>query len=167
MSYFPQEIPTNPPSSLEPVFARMDLFKDLPSRAIQHLAAQAVLLRAYSGQVLIEEGDSGADLFILLKGRVRVQVESINPWMEIGLNKLDEGEAFGEMALIEDEPRCATVMAVEVSDFARIPAESLRALLADDPGSGVVLMRNLARILSGRLKQMNRRLLNMTRSNYL
>ena len=167
MSFYPQEIPSNVPASLESVFAKLDLFKDLPPHAVKHLASQASVLRAYSGEVLIEEGDGGADIFILLRGRVRVQVESINPWMEIGLNKLDQGEAFGEMALLEDEPRCATVMAVEVSDFARIPAESLRALLHDDPASGVILLRNFARILSGRLKQMNRRLLNMTRSNYL
>jgi CRP-like cAMP-binding protein len=151
---------------LPAALAEVALLRELPAEAIVEIAAFTRLVTAFKGQTVLEEGDRGADLYILLEGRVRVQIESINPAIEVGISKLLEGDVIGEMALVEGEPRSATVVAVQPSIFALIPAAALDDFIQRYPAWGVVIMRNIARILSRRLKTMNRRLFNYVRASH-
>lgn len=151
---------------LTAVLRENSLFADIPDSVLRDIVALATPMTAYNGQTLIEEGDDSRDLFILLAGKVKIQIESITPYVEIGITKLGVGEVIGEMALLQNGPRCATVVAVEACELARIPAGSLQELMGRNPHAGVLLMRNLARILADRLRGMNRRMINYVRTRY-
>ncbi|WP_394826283.1 Stp1/IreP family PP2C-type Ser/Thr phosphatase [Pendulispora albinea] len=87
------------------VLARMPLFARLTERELLRVM-QAVEVRSYvEGDVVIQEGDRGDELFIVLEGRVRVSRG------EATLTHLGPGEHVGEMALIRSVPRSATVTA--------------------------------------------------------
>lgn len=148
------------------VFRLNSLFADLPESFLREILGITTTVRAYNGQTLIEEGDDSREIFLLLSGKVKIQIESITPYVEIGITKLGSGEVIGEMALLQNGPRCATVVASEASELARIPAAGLQKLMERHPEIGVILMRNLARILAERLRGMNRRMINYVRTRY-
>ena len=142
------------------------LFLDLPPEAVARIGALGIREACYRGQTIIEEGEEGNDLLLLLSGRVGIQIESISPYVEVGINKLDAGDVIGEMAIIDPAPRSATVVALEACEIFRVPSEPLLDLFASEPAWGMLFMRNLASILSGRLRMMNRRILNLIRARY-
>lgn len=146
------------------VLARSDLLRGVPDGPLEQLAAHCMEQRAYRGEALIEEGDPAGDVLIIVSGRLEVHIESISPFVEIGLMRLGPGETAGEMALLEDEPRCASVVAIEPSQVFRIPADVLRGLAEEDAAFGCLLHKNLSRQLGRRLKAMNRRLVNIMRA---
>ena len=148
------------------VLGQIPLFQGLPEEALDEIIAQTTIFQAYSGQTIIEEGDEARELYLLLQGRVKIQVESITPYVEIGITKLGTGEVLGEMSLLGPQPRSATVVTLEKSELARIPAQPLIEIAEDNSDWGVVLMRNLAQVLSDRLRCMNRRMLNYVRARY-
>lgn len=147
-------------------FRAIPLFTDLPDEAIGQIIAFSRREDCYRGQTIIEEGDPGDDMVILLSGRVGVQMESINPHMEIAISRLGAGEVIGEMALLDDSPRSATIVALEACAIVRVPSEHLNLVFMEHPEWGMLFMRNLAASLSERLRMMNRRLLNMIRARY-
>ncbi len=157
----------NKPADLKSALKPIRLFADLPDAALVVIAEACVREDCYRGQTIIEEGDAAGDMIILLKGRVGVQVESISPYMEIGINKLEAGEVIGEMSLIDQTPRSATIVALEAGEIVRLSSESLEILFESHPEWGLILMRNLAAVLASRLRMMNRRILNLMRARYL
>jgi CRP/FNR family cyclic AMP-dependent transcriptional regulator len=107
-----------------------------------------------SGSVLFEEGDPGSRMYVIQEGEVRIE-KRVGP-RTVTLAVLGPGEAFGEMALLEGQPRSATAV---VEKDARI-LEIDQAAFADlVKGNGEVALRLLRR-LSARLREANRQVRN-------
>ena len=92
-------------------------------------AAEVRSLRA--GEVLLAEGDEGKDVYIIRRGSMIV--EKAIGGKPVFLSYLPAGSYVGEMALIEDKPRSATVRAAIRSEVIRLPGEAFAALLAARP----------------------------------
>lgn len=129
-------------SVLHPSFFRkFDLFAELDDRELSAIAAVAKV-RRYAKDDVIFHADEIGDVFCLIK-EGQVKVTMISPeGKEIILSMLGPGEFFGEMALFDDSPRSATVVATEAlevvtiwrNDFLQILAESFsiaRKVLAE------------------------------------
>ncbi|BEQ16667.1 Crp/Fnr family transcriptional regulator [Desulfoferula mesophila] len=89
---------------------RMEIFEGL---AVAELAAVASVCRedkAESGQNIITEGDAGESMYLIIKGKVVVSQEG-EDGCAMELASLGEGDYVGEMALFDDAPRSATVVA--------------------------------------------------------
>ncbi|CAL8088635.1 unnamed protein product [Calicophoron daubneyi] len=86
--------------------------------------ADALVKRTYQdGEYIIREGDPGTEMFFIMEGRVKVvQRDEI-------LNELSKGDYFGELALMSDQPRAASVCAVGKTVVAVLGAESFERLL--------------------------------------
>lgn len=151
---------------LASIFRQVDLFQDLPEKALEEIVSFAQMLQFYNNQTIISEGESGSDIFIVVSGKVRIQVESISPYMEIGITKLDAGEVFGEMSLLEEGPRSASAITTEPARVVRIGGSDLKGFIERQPQWGLIVMRNMARIMAHRLKNMNRRMLNYLRARH-
>ncbi|MBI5154605.1 cyclic nucleotide-binding domain-containing protein [Candidatus Poribacteria bacterium] len=148
------------------LLSRSELFHGLAPEILTALAAECSLIATYQGQTLIEEGETGSDVMLLISGRVSVHLESISPAIEVCITKLGAGEVFGEMALLGNDLRSATVVASEPCEVLRIPGALLKAMIDENSAAGMTLMRNLSALLAERLRIMNRRLLNLMRTRY-
>lgn len=109
--------------------------------------------RYHPGEMMTRQDDLEAHLMILASGRGEIRA-----YAEEAIYFLRPGMPFGEVSLIDEKPRSATVIAVEESDVVCLPAEDLRALISERPDVGVILLRNLARVLCSRLRASNQQL---------
>jgi CRP-like cAMP-binding protein len=115
--------------------AEMALFRDLSSAELDVLLARLVPLEAAAGETIIHQGDSGERFYVVRSGAVEVQRDG-QP-----LARLGPGEAFGEIALLLDVPRTATVTAVEATRLLALDAHDFRDLLAGYLGRADELQR--------------------------
>jgi CRP-like cAMP-binding protein len=108
--------------------------------------------RVAAGGYLISEGGASDAVFIVLAGHVKV-FSVTERGGEVVLGVRGPGALLGELAAIDDEPRGASVSALEPVEFLTLPAEAFRAFLHDHPR----LMFMLMRTLTSRLRDADRK----------
>lgn len=128
---------------LHGALTRQGLFSGVRPEVIAAAVEQVVLEEHKDGAVLIEQGHTSTELFLILSGQVEVTVAE----RHVAFRERDEH--VGEMAALEPEaPRCATVKAKGLTVTARLSERQLRALAKEDSQ----VWRNIARVLSHRLR---------------
>ncbi|PIE02290.1 MAG: cyclic nucleotide-binding protein [Acidobacteria bacterium] len=107
--------------------------------------------REYSkDRILVHENDSGESFFLILNGKVKVTAEG-QDGKEVILSFLGPGEFFGELALVDDEPRSANVTAVEQTTVLILHRNDFLTLLETNGQ----MMKKFMSILSKRLRHAN------------
>jgi MFS family permease len=96
---------TAPEASELRVLASVPIFAPLPGGSLEHLAARLVPLRVDAGTVIVREGDAGDRFYIVAEGEIEVSQ------YDRTVSELTAGNYFGEIALLRDVPRTATVTA--------------------------------------------------------
>lgn len=165
----PSLTPAEVSAAVRPTLAMLDrarIFDNLGLEFRQALARSSTVLSLYRGQTLMEEGEDGHEFYIILSGRVSIQIETIAPYLEIGINRVGPGEVIGEISLFEDQPRSATVVASEPCELIAMDARKVRELAQQYPVDGTTFYRNVGQTLALRLRDMNRKVMNMVRSRY-
>ena len=122
---------------LEQQLAGVPLLSGLERRVKRRLAAIGKHRSYRADEEIMREGSTGTALYVILSGHVRV---------ERGGNKvaeMDAGDFFGELALIEEHERTATVVATEPTDCLLFPAWEFTSLLKEHPEIAVPIMREL------------------------
>jgi CRP/FNR family transcriptional regulator len=110
------------------------IFKELPARSLESLA-RSMRERVYEpGAVVVRQGDPGMGFFIITDGRVEVIHDGHH------VRDLGPGEFFGEMALMEERPRSATVTAKERTRCLQLVRWDFRALLKENPDMAVRML---------------------------
>jgi CRP/FNR family cyclic AMP-dependent transcriptional regulator len=132
------------------LFSKVPLFEGLPPAERLSLARAATLKTYRRGEMIVREGHPGESFFVIVHGRVAVTILSPDG-REVVLNTLGEGDHFGEMALLDDSPRSASVVAQEKSDLAILS----RAVFLDLLRSNFPLTRALLASFSQRLRRAN------------
>jgi signal transduction histidine kinase len=112
---------------------KIPLFSSLPDEDLESLCQIVQQLHLPAGEVLFEEGSSGDMAYIIQTGEVEIVKISQN--REILLATRGPGEVFGEIALIFDSPRTASVRARTDTDLVAIGREDLRKLLQINPSA--------------------------------
>ncbi len=134
----------------------MDLFQRVPifeglSAAERAALQKGAQMRSYRrGELIVRQGQPGESFFVIVRGRVAVTILSPEG-REVVVGTLSEGDHFGEMALVDDEPRSATVVAQERADLAVLSRDVFFDLLR----SNFTLTRALLRSFSRRLRRAN------------
>jgi len=103
------------------------------------------------GEDVVVAGTLGDSLYLILSGSASVHP----PGGGAPLARLQAGEFFGEMSLLEPALRSATVRAADLCELFRLPHYSLANLLQDDPMAMHLLLVTIVRVLSQRLRQTN------------
>lgn len=132
------------------LFSKVPLFEGL-SPADRIALSRAATVRSYRrGERIVTQGQAGDSFFVLVKGRVAVSILSPEG-REVVLSTLSTGDYFGEMALLDEAPRSATVTAAERSELAVLTREAFFDLLKGN----FVLIRALLATFSRRLRHAN------------
>lgn len=131
---------------------QVELFEGLDAKELKLLAKTCTERQYPTGAVLMKEGEPGAGLFILVEGKV--SVSQGQPPQEI--TTLSAGEVLGEMALLDDLPRSATVTALEPSRCLLVPVWDFRATLRETPDIAIKLLIQLSRRLRKTEQQLHR-----------
>lgn len=121
------------------------LFSETADDVLADVAAIATESVVAPGESILVKGAPGDSMFVIASGRVRVHDESRT------LAELGPGEPFGEMALIDPEPRSAFVTALEETQLLRIDQDAFFELVDERPE----VARGLLRVLSRRLRNAN------------
>ncbi len=117
----------------------IDLFESLTKEDIHNIAQRFTEVELKPGEILFQEGDTGDDMFILLKGSLKI----IKNGRIITVTQ--PVDYVGEMALIEEKPRSATVAAVDGCLLLQINHNDFRKFFSCQPDSLVSLMKSLSR----------------------
>lgn len=151
--------------SIESIADQLHLFSIFGGIEAQQLSDLADLFESQSyaaGTEVIGEGSFGNRLYIIVEGQVSVSMEiaaGAGPEpSQLTLAQLGTGDTFGEMELIDTQQRSATVTALEPTRTLEITNMGLLAIFERAPDSFRMLMMNLARDLSRRLRAADRRL---------
>lgn len=123
------------------------LFSGLPDPDVQSLLKLATPRNFAKNALVIREGAEGESLFIVTAGKVKVYLNDDNG-KEIILSVLGPGDFIGELALIDDDSRSASVMTMEPSEFLVLPKAAFRDHLRKNPD----LSMNIMRVLATRLR---------------
>src|ERR1700728_3583871 len=140
--------------------ASIPLFAALDANIRLELAGELEPVNVAAGEVIFRQGDAGEGLFLVVSGRLRVSVAADGTEAsERMLYDIGRGAIVGEMALLTDRPRAATVHAVRDSDLLLLRVSSFRSLLERNPA----LVTGTIRLLVDRLLAVDR-LLTVDRS---
>jgi CRP-like cAMP-binding protein len=114
-----------PKRELADLLADVGLFSKCTARQRRTIARHAQIAELPAGAVLIEEGEPGDALFVILEGEAVVQHASVE------VSRVGPGAYFGEMAILDGEPRSATVVAVTNVKVAVIGIRMFRTMLRE------------------------------------
>ncbi len=149
----PPELDLKGKSTLE-ILAQIDLFNGLPQAHLRRIADIGLEEQYRTGATIVSEGEAGDKFYLIVEGAVRVS--RIVPGMgEEALAVLRPGAYFGEMSLIDDSPRSATVMCHEKCRLFVVNRRDLEDLLFVDRDLAYELLWNWVRTLSRRLRATN------------
>jgi CRP/FNR family transcriptional regulator, cyclic AMP receptor protein len=123
--------------------ANVPLFSGLKETDVEVLTKHLVRKRFPKHSVIINEGDTADSLYIIEEGTIKVFLTD-EQGKEVLLRTQDPGEYFGELALLDDAPRSASVMTLEPAKFAIISRDAFMACLSKNPSICANLIRDLA-----------------------
>lgn len=133
------------------IFLRsVPLFAELEDRHIHALSAMLAERRYRKGSVVFFEGDPGDALFIVSQGAVKIY-RVAEDGREKTLAILRDGDIFGEMALLDEEPRSAIAECLEPTTLYALHRKEFLAFLANNPSMAI----HIIKVLCGRLRRAN------------
>lgn len=122
------------------------LFAGLPDKDLQAISNLAVTRQYPKNTLIICEGDRSDSLYIVMSGKVKVYLND-EEGKEVTLNIQGEGEYFGELAMLDNAPRSASVVTTEATRLAVVSKSAFDECLEKNPKIALTVIRGLARRL--------------------
>lgn len=129
------------------ILKSISIFSQIPDEALSEVAAMAKEIEVAKGETIIEEGEMGQTMYILIEGQMEITSKG-----QV-LASIRKREVFGELAALDPEPRLASVMASEDSVLFQFDDRTLYELMADYPEVG----RGIITVLCRRLREQSRK----------
>jgi CRP/FNR family cyclic AMP-dependent transcriptional regulator len=136
------------PLNREEILAGHFLLRHLRPEELSRIAASAVLVRHKAQATIFQKGDPGASLMAVVTGRVKICTYS-SDGKELVLNIIDRGSLFGEIALLDGEPRSADAVAIEDTELLVLDRNRLMPVLTANPE----IAARMITVLCQRLRQ--------------
>jgi HEAT repeat protein len=131
---------------------KVPLFESLTLDQLDAVAQLAVERDFAAGEVIVRQGEPGGELYLLLEGSVDVVLDRGGP-AEERLRAMQAVDYFGEMAILDDQPRSATIVAREPSRLLALAGTSLKELILQMPDIAFEILR----VLSARVRSAEQR----------
>ncbi len=132
---------------------RVDLFADVDRVALAKLAAHLQPLRYRASSIIFSQGEMGDAFYLVAGGSVGVYLSDRSEVGQIPVQILQAGEPFGEMALLTNSPRTATIKAETDCEVLRLERSAFLNLVRDQPGVALAIAATLSRRLARMLTQ--------------
>lgn len=132
----------------------VQLFSGVSDKGLRLVAEISRIASFKVGQYVFREGELGDALYLITRGKVRIS-RDVAGMGEEALAILSEGDAFGEMSLIDESPRSADARVHESCDLLVIKKEALEDLMFLEKDLAYELLWNFVRTLSKRLRETN------------
>jgi CRP-like cAMP-binding protein len=104
-----------------------------------------------AGEFVFAKGDSSLEAYIVLRGKINIQLERDGP----PIAQLSDGKIFGELAFLDGSPRNAFAAAAQPSILLVVQRSAFTDLARREPNLGMVVMRNIAMDLAAKLRNVN------------
>src|ERR1700675_2759243 len=135
------------------ILKSVPLFASFPDEQLRTLVTVVTRRSAPRASVIMAAGDQIDSLYIVISGRLKVMMSDAEG-KEVILSMLVAGEFFGEMGLIDDSPRSASVVAIEPCELLAIARRDFKRCLAENFEMATAVMRGLVR----RLREADRKI---------
>jgi CRP-like cAMP-binding protein len=142
------------------LLTRVPIFAGLPEPALARILAATRRVRVEAGERLIEEGDAAVSMFVVSEGELEICKRG-RDGSEFCLAVLKRGDCVGEMSLIDIQPRSATVRAVGPAGLIMLDQAAIAGLYRTDLEVYTLLVLNIAREISRRLRQADQALVDV------
>jgi CRP-like cAMP-binding protein len=109
------------------------------------------------GAIVCSEGEQGRSMYVVVSGEVEVY-RANSRGEQVPIVRLGPGEFFGEMTLVEIQPRSATVVVTEPSRLYTLTKKDLYTLYLEDLNAYILVLQNICRQLSRRLRKADGRI---------
>lgn len=119
----------------------IELFSQIPGEDLAQVALIAAEEVRENGEDIFHEGDAGDALYLVVGGRVRVHRG------DKVIAELGERECFGEMAILDAEPRSATVTAIVETNLLKLARDDFQEIMTEKPQIGLGIIKVLSRRL--------------------
>ncbi|HXF65525.1 MAG TPA: cyclic nucleotide-binding domain-containing protein [Burkholderiales bacterium] len=133
-------------------------FAEFSREDVSILAGYMDVYRAQPGDPLIREGEGGDFMLLIIEGAVDIFKKGLRGHQQ-HMTTVGPGMTLGEMSMIDGEPRFATCVAVQTTEFAVLHRDDMAKIILDHPGLGAKILVKLVSMLSARLRQTSARLL--------
>jgi CRP-like cAMP-binding protein len=127
------------------------LFGAIGDEVLAFLTDRLTVVDLATGEYVFREGDEARDMYVVLSGEMEVQKQS-QAGVEARVAMLGPGDWFGEMSILDVQPRSASVRTLAPARLLRIRATDLDALYRHDLKAYAIIVLNIARELSRRLR---------------
>lgn len=131
-------------SDAAPFLGQVPLFSSLSPDALALLAGRMRRRRLSGGAPIVYRGDPTGALYVILSGRVKVHTATLNG-DEVILGVKGAGDFFGEMSLLDGQPRSADVTTLEPTELALLDGAALRETIEAQPSVAWALLGSLSR----------------------
>jgi len=134
---------------------RIKMFADVEERLLASLLPYLEIVRVPSMGTVVNKGDHGDAMFMVLEGEVRARV--LIDGVETTLSTMGVGECFGELAIVDHGPRSADVLANTESVLIKVSEASLRRMFAEAPALAAPFTLALTRVIAQRVRLLTKR----------
>lgn len=135
------------------------LFFELYDAEIEKLTKYCSVYTFAAGDVIVEDGQEGNEIYVILEGEARIEKRGSGEPLRI--QGLVKGDPFGEMVLVDERKRSATIVAESDASILEIKYGDVFNLYEKEPRIFGLIMLNLSRLLARRLKETNRLILKL------
>lgn len=119
------------------------LFHDLPEQDLNDLAPKVTERSYATGEVLVRKGETGDSLFLIVDGAVKIVSENAQG-EELILNQCGPGETIGEMSLLDQSPRSASVVALSATRALELNHAAFTETINQRPELSLLLIRSIS-----------------------
>ncbi len=134
---------------------RIKMLADVDERLLASLLTYLEVLRVPAFGTVVNKGEQGDSLFMVLEGEVRARVNIDG--RETTLTTMGVGECFGELAIVDQGPRSADVIANQPSILVKVSAAALKKMFAEAPALAAPFMFALTRVIAQRVRVLTKR----------
>ncbi len=133
-------------SDIEKFLGHVPLFQGLNDRQLKQLAKRFITRTYQPNDVIVSQGKGGAGMFTIISGHAQAVIDSGDGEKTV-VNTFGPNDFFGEIALLDDGPRTASVVATQVTECLILSRPDFIAVLKNDADMGAVISQELAKRL--------------------